>query len=99
VKQVWLAHPSASKITPWDEAVDWTDLGPNRPQTENVNGTLGVMPPTISVTEGSDSIVNETLLDFVKGNLAYLNIIRQQEGTGHLLTSEHGRDTRWGTAV
>ena len=82
VKQVWLAYPSDSNIAPWDEAVVWSELGPNRPQDENINGTLGVIPPSSPAAETGDSAVNETLLDFAKGILAYLGIVRTQEG-GH----------------
>lgn len=87
VKQVWLAHPSESNIAPWDEAVEWTELGPNRPQNEIINGTLGIMPPTSPATEAGDSAVNETMLDFAKGILAYLGIVRAQDGRGHSLAS------------
>jgi hypothetical protein len=75
VKQVWLAYPSDGGITPWDEAVEWTTMGPNRPLAENINGTLGVLPPTLHA-ERADLSVNETLLEFVKGTLAYLNVTR-----------------------
>ena len=80
VKQVWLAHPSDSNIFPWDEAVEWTEMGPNRPQNENINGTLGVLPPSSPATEAGNSVVNETLLDFAKGTLAYLGIVGTQDG-------------------
>ena len=60
----------------------WSELGPNRPQDENINGTLGVIPPSSPAAETGDSAVNETLLDFAKGILAYLGIVRTQEG-GH----------------
>jgi hypothetical protein len=82
-----LAHPSESNIAPWDEAVEWTELGPNRPQNEIINGTLGIMPPTSPATEAGDSAVNETMLDFAKGILAYLGIVRTQDGTEHALAS------------
>lgn len=83
VKQVWLAYPSEGGITPWDEAVEWTDLGPDRPRSEDINGALGVMPPVAPATTG-DSPVNETLLEFVKGTLAYLDIV---DGTRERLAS------------
>jgi len=74
VKQVWLAHPSDEGITPWDEAVEWTSTGPSRPPNEIVNGTLGVMPPATSPVGEAGSPVNEILLEFAKGILAYLGI-------------------------
>jgi hypothetical protein len=80
VKQVWWAYPSDSNIAPWDDAVEWAELGPNRPQNENINGTLGIIPPSSPAAEGSDSAVNETMLDFAKGILAYLGIVGTQEG-------------------
>lgn len=79
VMQVWLAHPSEDGITLWDEAVEWTILGPSRPRDEIVNGTLGVMPPAGPREGEGESHVNEVLLDFAKGTLAYLNIIRADE--------------------
>jgi hypothetical protein len=79
VKQVWLAHPSNCGIVPWDQAVEWNALGPNRPPDESVNGTLGVLPPP---TPGAPATkINDTLLDFAGGLLAYL-------GTG----IHHSRD-------
>jgi hypothetical protein len=74
VMQVWLAHPGDDGITPWDDAVEWTVLGPSRPHNEIVNGTLGIMPPVAPPTVEGESPVNEVLLDFTKGILAYLNI-------------------------
>ena len=79
VKQVWLAHPSDEGITPWDEAVEWTSAGPSRPQNEIVNGTLGVMPPATPPVGDVGSPVNEILLEFAKGILAYLNIKTGEE--------------------
>jgi hypothetical protein len=70
-----LAYPADSGITPSDEAVGWTAAGPDRPHDENVNGKLGVMPPTLGPAEENDSKVNETLLEFAKGTLAYLNLM------------------------
>jgi hypothetical protein len=54
--------------------VEWTVLGPSRPHNEIVNGTLGIMPPVAPPTVEGESPVNEVLLDFTKGILAYLNI-------------------------
>lgn len=84
VKQVWLAYPSDVGITPWDEAVEWTDVGPDRPRSEDINGALGVMPPVAPAMAAGDSPVNETLLEFVKGTLAYLDIV---DGTKQRLAS------------
>jgi hypothetical protein len=89
VRQVWLAYPSDSNIAPWDDAVEWTELGANRPQNENINGTLGIIPPSSPAAEGSDSTVNETILEFAKGTLAYLGMwelrrpdIQSRQGSG-----------------
>jgi len=87
VKQVWLAHPGDIRIAPWDEAVEWTELGPNRPQNEIINGTLGIIPPSSPATEAGDSAVNETMLDFAKGILVYLGIVGTQDGREHALAS------------
>jgi hypothetical protein len=79
---VWLAHPSDEAITPWDEAVEWTSAGPSRPQNEIVNGTLGVMPPVTPPIGDVGSPVNEVLLEFAKGILAYLSIKANEETGG-----------------
>jgi hypothetical protein len=79
VMQVWLAHPSEDGIAPWDEAVEWTALGPSRPRDEVVNGTLGVMPPAGPPAAEGESPVNEVVFDFAKGILAYLNIKAAEE--------------------
>ncbi len=82
VKQVWIAHVGDEGITPWDEAVEWTAVGPSRPPDEIVNGTIGVIPPATlpGVDEGTG--VNEALLEFIKGILAYLNLIRFTTAAG-----------------
>jgi hypothetical protein len=92
VRQVWLAYPSDSNIAPWDDAVEWTELGANRPQNENINGTLGIIPPSSPAAEGSDSTVNETILEFAKGTLAYLGIVGTQE-------ARHSVSPRIGPAI
>lgn len=76
VNQVWLAYPKDTGIVPWDEAVEWTSLGPNRPRNEVVNGCLGALPPIRLVGEASDSAPNETIVDFIQGILTYLNVAR-----------------------
>jgi hypothetical protein len=70
VKQVWLAHPRDEGIELWDDAVDWTEHGPNRPLSEVVNGNVGVLPPE-SVGGG----VNETLRELIEGTLSYLGLL------------------------
>ena len=74
VKQVWLAHPGESGITPWDDAIEWTSQGPSRPRNEVINGTLGILPPTANPGAPQGRLLNETALEFTKGLLAYLGI-------------------------
>lgn len=79
VMQVWLAYPGEDGITPWDEAVEWTALGPSRPKGEVVNGTLGVMPPSTPNTGECSAQANEVILDFMIGLLSYLNIVMNHD--------------------
>lgn len=74
VKQVWIAHPSENGIVPWDEAVEWTETGPNRPQNESINGTLGIIPPSSAAADSTESTVNGTMLEFARGIVAYLGL-------------------------
>ena len=81
VMQVWPAHPSEDGITSWDEAVDRTAVAPSRPHNEVVNGTIGVMPPIGPPAAEGKSPVNEVLLVFATGILAYLNVKSVDEVT------------------
>ena len=74
VKQVWIVHPGDEDVTPWDDAISWTNVGPDRPQSEMISGTVGMSPPT-EVTEISSDNVNAALLDFIRSLLRYLRLI------------------------
>jgi hypothetical protein len=57
----------------------------NRPQNANINGTLGIIPPSSPAAEGSDSTVNETILEFAKGTLTHLLQLATQAGRNLLI--------------
>jgi hypothetical protein len=42
---LWLFYPSAAPAEPHDPDVLWTRNGPDRPPSETIEGSLGVLPP------------------------------------------------------
>lgn len=79
VKQVWLAYPGPDGVECRDAAVTWTARGPDCLRDETIQGTLGLLPPTVAVADGTHDdgtvlTLAPTAVAFVNGLLAYLGL-------------------------